>query len=230
MTSIGLDDKRKAMLRAASIGYIDQCVDETWNAVGDGVRIFYIHGFPQAKELAMIWDDLRYFEKLGFMKEISRRRGTAQYYVDMDMIHEAVQNEFETSTRENVGRVDQTIHIGKIIDSNLNIALNQENVAQNINASSSLPDEVKARLKKEVETLYSELEATQKSHPQESQAIEKHVRRLVEDVSESKPDKDGVTNSLSLLERASKALASFAGIVTSIDKIRDIVSSLPFMQ
>ena len=172
--------------------------------------------------------DLRDFEDYGFLRLLNQNGGFYVYEVREQTILDAVDGDFEDSNSDS-SVTPQTVIIEQGAGSILNVSVNSQHVKQSINASQSLPNDAKLQLEREAEILYEILEETQTSQPQESRVLEKHLRRLVEDVSEPGPDKQDVTDLLARLRKAGQALAFIAQIAVSINTIGEIIMQLPFM-
>ena len=230
MAKYQLTDKQKDILRAAANGLRDKTVAHRWNILthggewmGDGIE-----GFPGAKEMGLTLTDLRDFEDYGFLRLLNQNGGFYVYEVREQTILDAVDGDFEDSNSDS-SVTPQTVIIEQGAGSILNVSVNSQHVKQSINASQSLPNDAKLQLEREAEILYEILEETQTSQPQESRVLEKHLRRLVEDVSEPGPDKQDVTDLLARLRKAGQALAFIAQIAVSINTIGEIIMQLPFM-
>lgn len=231
MVKYQLTPNQKEILRAAAKGLRDKTVKRQWNIythggewLGDGIK-----GFPGAIEMGLTLTDLRDFEEYGFVRLLNKNGGYYLYEVREQTILDAVNSDFE-DPRSLLQDIPPTVIVEQGAGSYLNLTVSSQHVTQTINASTSLPDDVKVKLDEEAAILYERIGETQKSHPQESRTLEKHLRRLVEDVSEPEPDKQDVTESLSRLERAAQAFGSIAGIVGAIQRIGEIIATLPFMQ
>ena len=232
MAKYQLTDRQRTLLRAASEGLKNGDVKDMWTYVCHGETLLYVHGFEEAKSLGISLPDLRNLERLGFLILESERPERCTYIFNVleQVIHDAVDGDFEDPSSARTVASTPDIRIEQGEGSSLNVSVNSRDVSQTINASPSLPGHAKADLEREVESLYKQLEESQNTKPHETRSLEKHLKRFVEDAAESQPDRDDVINSLSRVERASQALASFASIVTSVSKIGDIVARLPFMQ
>lgn len=230
MVRYQLTSRQKDILRTASNGLREGSVNSTWILVLNRDDLSFVKGFAKAVEIGANETDIRTLLENGFLQSRSGMGQNRTYDVIEQRIHDAVSSDFEDPRCAQQDTRMPGISIEQGPGSNLNITLNSERVTQSISVSQTLSEDVKEQLHREAETLYRELEVAQESHPLESRAIAKHVGRLVEDVIDPQPDKDDVSNSMLRLERASQAIASFVGIVTSINKIGDIVSRLPFMQ
>jgi hypothetical protein len=233
MAKYQLTGKQKDILRAASNGLRDGTVQETWSwftmPSDQGGLALSLTGLPDAENLGVTTNVLRVFVELGFLIELSNNGGSGAYDVHEQAIHDAVDNDFEDpSTVSQVA--PPTVVIEQGAGSYLNISVNSQHVTQTINASTSLPDHAKVKLEKEAEVLYEILEETQTAYLQESRTLEKHLRRLVEDVSEPEPDKQDVIDLLARLTKAGVAFAAIAQVASSIETIGEIIMQLPFMQ
>jgi hypothetical protein len=230
MVKYQLTTKQKDILRAASTGLHDGSVSSQWILVMNRSDLHQVKGFPNVVDLGVDETDFRVLLECGFLRARIESGQNRTFDVMEQRIHDAISSEFEDPGSPPLVAPTSGIRIEQGAGSNLNIAIHSKDVTQTINTSPSLPSGAKADLEREVEALYKQLEESQNTKPHETKSLEKHLKRLVEDAAETEPDRDDVTNSLSRLERASQALASFTGIATSINKIGDIVDTLPFMQ
>ena len=231
-----LDDRQRVLVRALSTGLRDGSVERTvtWinmpsDTVGGKLDQVFTSGISEDRDWEIQREDFRDFEACGFL-EILRDNGNAgAYQLFEQVIHNAVDNEFE-DPMSILPVSPPTVIVEQGPGSFLNISVNSQHVKQTINASSSLPNDAKAKLEHEAEVLYEILEETLTSKPRESRALEKHLRRLVEDVSEPEPDKQDVTDMLARLNIAALAFVAIAEVASSIEKIGEIIIQLPFMQ
>ena len=230
MVKYQLTTKQKDILRAASNGLHEGSVSSLWILILDRGKVWEVKGFPTVVGLGVSETDFRTLQEYDFLKSRTDIGQSRTFDVMEQRIHDAVLSDFDYPSSAQPVAPTPDIRVVQGAGSYLNIAVNSQDATQTINESPSLPDYAKAKLEREVGALYKLLEESQTTKPHETRSLEKHLKRLVEDAAEPQPDKDDVTNSLSRLERASQALASFAGIVRSIDKIGDIVATLPLMQ
>ena len=229
MVKYQLTTKQRDILSAASYGLRNGSVKSPWILVLNRGDLHGVKGFPNAVELGVSERDFRVLLKYGFLEARSGIGQNRTFDVMEQRIHDAVSSDFEDPSSVSQD-MPPTVIVEQGAGSYLNLTVSSQHVTQTINASTSLPDEVKVKLDREAGILYEKIGETQKSHPQESRALEKHLRRLVEDSSEPEPDKQDVTDSLSRLERAAQAFGSIAGIVGAIQRIGEIIATLPFMQ
>lgn len=232
MAKYRLTERQKDILRAASKGLRDGTVNEIWTwftmPADEGGLALTLTGLPESERLGVTLTDLRYLAELGFLTEISSKGSSGAFDVYAPVIHDAVEGDFEDpSTVPPVATPNIIIEQGA--GSFLNVTVNSQHVKQTINASPSLPQDAKLQLKREAEVLYEILEETQLSQPQESRVLEKHLRRLVEDVSELEPDKQDVFDLLARLQKAAIAFAAIVQVASSIETIGEIIMQLPFM-
>ena len=200
------------------------------DTVGGELDQVFTSGVPEDRVWEIRREDFRDFEACGLLETIRDNGRSGAYHLFEQVIHDAVENDFFDPKSEPTPPAPPSIIIEQGAGSYLNVSVNSQQVTQTINASSSLPDDAKLKLERESSVLYEIIEETQMTHPQESRTLEKHLRRLVEDVAEPKPDKQDVTDLLTRLRKAGLALASIAQIAVSIDTIGQIISQLPFMQ
>lgn len=231
MAKYQLTADQKDILRAAAKGLQDGTVERQWNIythggewLGEGVV-----GFPGAIEMGLTLTDLRDFEEFGFLRLLNHNGGIYVYEVREQAIVDAVDSDFEDPSTDVATAAPPSITIEQGEGSILNITVNSKHVKQTINTSSSLPQDAKVQLEREAETLYEILEETHMSQPQESRTLEKHLRRLMEDVSEPEPDKQDVIDLVTRLQTAAIAFIAIEQVALSIEKIVEIIMQLPFM-
>lgn len=229
MAKYQLTTKQQDILRAASCGLHDGRVDSLWILVLNRGALYQVKGFPIAVELGASETDFRVLLEYGFLKARSGKGQNRTFDVMEQRIHDAVSRNFEDPSSVSPD-LPPSVNVEMGAGSYMNLSVSSQNVTQMINVSSSLPDDVKENLEREVEALYRALGEAQEEHPQESRALEKHLRRLVEDVAEPQPIKQDVTYLLSRLQKAGAALSAVASITSSVGKIVEIVGQLPFMQ
>ena len=231
-----LDERQKNTIRAVSAGLRDRSVGKTWSwinmpsdTVGGELDQIFTVGIPEDRDWEIRREDLRDFEVCGFLELIRDNGKSGSYHVFEQRIHDAVDKDFEEPSTDVTATAPPSIIIEQGAGSFLNITVNSQHVKQTIDASPSLPQDAKMQLEREAEVLYEILEETQLSQPQESRVLEKHLRRLMEDVSEPEPDRQDVIDLLARLRKAAVAFAAFVQVASSIETIGEIIMQLPFM-
>ena len=231
-----LSDRQKKILRVISAGLRDGSIERTWTWINmpsdtDGGKLVQVFtsGIPDNMKWDIQREDFRDFEACGLIEVLRDNGKSGAYHLFEQVIHDAVDTDFRDPNTAETAAAPPSIIIEQGPGSVLNVSVNSQHVKQIINTSSSLPNDAKAKLEQEAEVLYEILEETQTSQPRESRVLEKHLRRLVEDVSEPEPDKKDVTDMFARLKNAALAFVTIAQVASSIEKIGEIIMQLPFM-
>lgn len=119
-------------------------------------------------------------------------------------IIDAVTNDFKKPDGENTGQ-NQTVNVTNYGNmGNLTVAQSKEQINQAISSSSKIQAGDKVTLNELVDALFKELETVRQKDPKLAASVQKATQRLAEDLSEDKPNREDVEESMGRLERAAK--------------------------
>ncbi len=231
MAKYQLTEKQRNILRKACEGLRDGNVARKWDVLTHGGEYLGegLSGFPGAIDMGLSLTDIRDFVEQGFLRQLTKNKGFSAYEVLEQKILDAVDGNFEGPKSYTPVALPTSIIIEQGAGSYLNMAVNSENITQTIHSNPSLPDHFKEQLEQEVKALYVDLQKTQDTYPNQSKSVDKHLRRLVEDMGEIEPNRADITDSLRRLKKAGQALASVSQILTAIERIGELIAQLPFM-
>ena len=157
--------------------------------------------------------------------------GRKAYHVNEQVIHDAVDNDFEMPDQTVPSTTVNTSIHGNVIGSNINTAQYMENTSQNIGASEFLSPELQADILNKVAELQQELTAFEETHSREIREVTRSLDIVMEDLVDSEPDRQNVTGSLDRLKRAGEKLI-FAPLAKELvgeiaDKISSVFPDIP---
>ena len=223
MPKYQLTERQKDILRAASRGLRKGTVKTKWSCIelpldtDDFDVELIVDGFPDAETLSIELSDLHYFARLGLL-HIAEKRGV-EYTCELfeKVIHDAVDSDFEIPDHiATSAKVEAHFH-GNVSSSNINIAQNMENIAQTLQSSEFLSPETKAEILDKISAIHQELNAYEETHRIEIREVTRSLNSLMDDLVDSEPDRQNLTESLARLTRAGTRLvfSSLATILVS---------------
>ena len=215
MSKLPLTDRQKEVLRVVSAGLRDGSIKTSWgySPVISRDRII-LFGFPRAAEAGMKSDDMPVFERFGF---IQRSIGDS-FTVFEQRIFDAVDSNFEEENPASSG-FTQNVTIHNLSGSAVNIGTQLSNIRQVVGEMKGLDLSRKQQLDALLLELRQELSQLEQTNPTEAKRVAKAVGRVIDDVSDEEPDREGIQISLEGLQKAAQNLTEIAPKVFSLASV-----------
>ena len=227
MPKYQLTERQKNILRAASKGLLEGTVktEWTWQTMQSDTNRFELdleitYGFPAAEKLGLCMQDLRDIERLGFLCAIAGRKA---YHVVEQVIHDAVDNDFDMPDHTVPSTTLETNIHGNVIGSNISIAQHMDNVSQTVQSGEFLSLDEKADILKKVAELQQELNQYQETNSWEIREVTKSLDLVMGDLADIEPDRPNVTGSLERFKRAAEKLIFAPLAMRIVNEIVDLV-------
>ena len=232
MPKYQLSERQKNILRAVSTGLRQGTVKTKWLWIvmpldtDDFDSELIVTGFPDAETLGIELSDLHYFAELGFLQVTDKGgiEGTCELFEQV--IHDAVDNDFEMPNQTVSSTNFQTNIHGNVIGSNINTAQYMEYISQNVGSSDLLSPDMQADILNKVAELQQELKEFEVTHSRVIREVNRSLDIVMEDLADSEPDRTNVTGSLDRLKRVGEKLIFAPLAMKLVGEIVDKISSI----
>ena len=150
--------------------------------------------------------DLRVFAKLGFLVKVSQKPSNYANDVCEQIIHDAVESDFEMPQLGSQSPTVQAIFNAPLIGSNVNVSQHMEQIVQSIDSISTLSELDKARFQEKIRRISEALTPFEQTHDQEVREVTRSLDLVIGDLAESEPDKENIVADVVRLRRVAEKL------------------------